>query len=91
MAKLQSISLQKLATFCRNPLLTDPRQDQLRLECLKYWQIPDKNKTTKPKLTIQNLLSDTINKRGNKLESRSLIVKIATRAEARALWWRQIT
>ncbi|RZC32066.1 cap-specific mRNA (nucleoside-2'-O-)-methyltransferase 1, partial [Asbolus verrucosus] len=53
----------KLAAFCRNPLLTDQRQEELRKECLLYWQIPDKPKIPLSKFTVEDLLSTTIDRR----------------------------
>ncbi|KAJ3634761.1 hypothetical protein MTP99_007706 [Tenebrio molitor] len=58
-AKYQTINLQKLATFCRNPLLMDYRQDELRQSCLKYWQIPDMPKVPISRYSIENLLTET--------------------------------
>jgi cap1 methyltransferase len=63
-AKYQTINLQKLATFCRNPLLMDYRQDELRQSCLKYWQIPDMPKVPISRYSIENLLTETVSNRG---------------------------
>ncbi|KAF5272716.1 hypothetical protein FQA39_LY07743 [Lamprigera yunnana] len=52
----QTVGLVKLGVFCRNPTLVDPRQDELRAECLKYWQIPDKPKIPLPRFTTDDLL-----------------------------------
>ncbi|KAJ8927721.1 hypothetical protein NQ314_019782, partial [Rhamnusium bicolor] len=41
LGKRQIIGLQKLAAFCRNASLIDARQEELRRQCLKFWQIPD--------------------------------------------------
>nr|CAH7758069.1 unnamed protein product [Callosobruchus chinensis] len=58
----QIVGLQKLAAFCRNPTLIDMRQDQLRKECLKYWQIPDKPRSPLPSLSIDDVLNFIVDK-----------------------------
>ncbi|XP_044272815.1 cap-specific mRNA (nucleoside-2'-O-)-methyltransferase 1 isoform X2 [Tribolium madens] len=62
-AKNQTKNLQKLAAFCRNPLLTEYRQEQLRKQCLDYWKIPDKPKVPLPRYTTEDLLDETVDNR----------------------------
>ncbi|XP_076396759.1 cap-specific mRNA (nucleoside-2'-O-)-methyltransferase 1-like [Megachile rotundata] len=42
----QIIALRKLAAFYRNPSFVEPKQDFVRKECLKYWELPDHNRRT---------------------------------------------
>ncbi|VEN43647.1 unnamed protein product [Callosobruchus maculatus] len=58
----QIVGLQKLAAFCRDPTLIDVRQEQLRKECLKYWQIPDKPRSPLPSLSIDDVLNFIVDK-----------------------------
>ncbi|XP_063919988.1 cap-specific mRNA (nucleoside-2'-O-)-methyltransferase 1 isoform X2 [Zophobas morio] len=62
-AKNQTINLQKLVTFYRNPLLIDHRQEELRKRCLEYWQIPDKPKVPVSKYVVEDLLEETLHNR----------------------------
>lgn len=52
----QIIALKKLAQFCRNPQLIDLRQNELRIQCLKYWKIPDEKKKSNSFLKIDEIL-----------------------------------
>ncbi|CAH1979734.1 unnamed protein product [Acanthoscelides obtectus] len=58
----QIVGLQKLAAFCRNPTLVDTRQEELRKECLEYWQIPDKPRCALPSLSIDDVLNAIIDR-----------------------------
>lgn len=44
-ARWQTHFLHKYKAFARNSMLIDPRQENLRELCLKYWQLPDKERT----------------------------------------------
>ncbi|KAI0211494.1 Cap-specific mRNA (nucleoside-2'-O-)-methyltransferase 1 [Lamellibrachia satsuma] len=41
----QVIGLSKIQAFCKNNNLHDPRQAEMREECLKLWKIPDEVRT----------------------------------------------
>lgn len=43
------INLVKIAAFCRDTTLNEPTQADMRRECLKYWEIPDKARTAPPR------------------------------------------
>lgn len=62
--KAQHIGLLKLAAFCRNPLLTEPRQEELRAKSLETWRIPDIPKVPIPRLTTDNLLQAVVQNPG---------------------------
>ncbi|KAF5297429.1 hypothetical protein FQR65_LT01360 [Abscondita terminalis] len=53
----QIVGLKKLGVFGRNPLLIDPRQEELREESLKFWRIPDNPKIPLSKFTPDDLLA----------------------------------
>ncbi|CAH0547027.1 unnamed protein product [Brassicogethes aeneus] len=44
-------ALQKLREFCLDPLLIDPRQEELKEKSLEYWKLPNKIKILKPLTT----------------------------------------
>ncbi|KAL6432348.1 hypothetical protein ACFW04_006756 [Cataglyphis niger] len=44
LGKKQIIGLLKIAAFCEDPMLTEPKQADMRKECLNYWNIPDKTR-----------------------------------------------
>lgn len=64
LAEKQLLGLMKLAAFIRNPSLVEPRQDELRAKCLQYWQIPDRPRNPRNKLTCDDLLLSTITNTG---------------------------
>lgn len=39
------ISLKKIQQFCQDTQLIEPRQSELRLQCLEFWQLPDRSRT----------------------------------------------
>lgn len=53
-----------MAAFCRNPTLIETRQEELRKQCLKLWQIPDKPKEAIQQIPIKDLLSTVIDRPG---------------------------
>ncbi|KAF2902960.1 hypothetical protein ILUMI_03229 [Ignelater luminosus] len=57
----QIVGLLKLTAFCQNPTLIEPRQEELRVGCLKYWQIPDIPKIPLPRFTTDDLLELAVN------------------------------
>ncbi|XP_029663238.1 cap-specific mRNA (nucleoside-2'-O-)-methyltransferase 1-like isoform X2 [Formica exsecta] len=44
LGKKQVIGLSKIEAFCKDPMLTEPKQADMRKECLNYWNIPDKTR-----------------------------------------------
>lgn len=58
----QVVGLLKLAAFCRNPSLSEPRQEELRVECLKHWRVPDRPKVPLPRFTTDDLLMLAVHK-----------------------------
>ncbi|EFN70766.1 Uncharacterized protein KIAA0082-like protein [Camponotus floridanus] len=44
LGKKQIIGLLKIAAFCEDPMLTEPKQADMRKECLNYWDISDKTR-----------------------------------------------
>lgn len=60
----QYVNLLKLAAFCKNPNLTEPKQEQMRMECLFYWRIPDRQKISHSALTVDDLLAVAVYKPG---------------------------
>ncbi|XP_066255913.1 cap-specific mRNA (nucleoside-2'-O-)-methyltransferase 1 [Euwallacea similis] len=54
----QIIALKKLAQFCRNPNLVEPRQERLRTKCLEYWKIPDEKRRPVQVFKIEDLLNE---------------------------------
>ncbi|KAL1516535.1 hypothetical protein ABEB36_000442 [Hypothenemus hampei] len=57
-ARRQTIALEKLAKFCRNPSLIDERQEYLRKACLDYWKIPDFRRKSGDSYNVENLFKD---------------------------------
>ncbi|XP_066961198.1 cap-specific mRNA (nucleoside-2'-O-)-methyltransferase 1 [Macrobrachium rosenbergii] len=41
----QMVSLRKIQVYCQDTQLIEPRQAELRLECLRRWQLPDRTRT----------------------------------------------
>lgn len=44
----QIIGLLKIAAFCQDPNLTETRQAEIRLKCLKAWNLPDESRKKLP-------------------------------------------
>jgi len=44
LGKKQIIGLLKIAAFCEDPMLTEPKQADMRKECLNYWDISNKTR-----------------------------------------------
>lgn len=64
LGRKQIIGLLKIAAFCENPTLIERRQAEMRRECLKYWDVPDKSRvrpqTVKPQDKIREILSNSV-------------------------------
>lgn len=41
----QIISLRKIQMYCQDTQLIEPRQAELRSQCLELWQLPDRTRT----------------------------------------------
>ncbi|XP_070161216.1 cap-specific mRNA (nucleoside-2'-O-)-methyltransferase 1-like [Polyergus mexicanus] len=63
LGKKQIIGLLKIAAFCEDPMLTEPKQADMRKECLNYWNIPDKTRVrpqnVRPQDKIWEILRDS--------------------------------
>ncbi|XP_063992991.1 cap-specific mRNA (nucleoside-2'-O-)-methyltransferase 1-like [Diachasmimorpha longicaudata] len=44
LGKKQVLGLLKIAAFSENPRLSEPKQTQMRKECLEYWCLPDQTR-----------------------------------------------
>jgi len=64
LGKKQIVNLLKIAAFCENPTLIELKQAEMRKECLKYWNLPDRTRTrpqvSKPQDKAQEILGDSI-------------------------------
>jgi len=64
LGKKQIINLLKIAAFCEDPTLIEPKQAEMRKECLKYWDLPDRTRVrpqiSKPQDKAQEILGDFI-------------------------------
>lgn len=60
----QIVNLLKIAAFCEDPTLIEPKQADMRKECLKHWNLPDKTRVrpqiSKPQDKVHEILSDSI-------------------------------
>ncbi|XP_078037028.1 cap methyltransferase 1 [Augochlora pura] len=61
LGRKQITGLRKVAAFCEDIALVEPKQATLRKECLEYWNIPDKSRTMpvrmKPQDKVRSLLT----------------------------------
>lgn len=64
LGKKQIVNLLKIAAFCEDPTLIEPKQADMRKECLEYWKLPDKTRVrpqiSKPQDKVQEILSNSI-------------------------------
>ncbi|KYQ54327.1 Cap-specific mRNA (nucleoside-2'-O-)-methyltransferase 1 [Trachymyrmex zeteki] len=64
LGKKQIVNLLKIAAFCEDPTLIEPKQAEMRKECLKYWNLPDRTRVrpqvSKPQDKAQEILGDCI-------------------------------
>lgn len=64
LGKRQIIGLRKIAAFCEDTTLTEPRQADMRKECLKHWKLPEESRTIprqmKPQEKLKSLLNSNI-------------------------------
>ncbi|XP_072753368.1 cap-specific mRNA (nucleoside-2'-O-)-methyltransferase 1 [Anoplolepis gracilipes] len=62
LGKKQIMGLLKIAAFCEDPMLTEPKQADMRKECLNYWKIPNKTRVrpqiVRPQDKIWEILSN---------------------------------
>lgn len=62
LGKKQIIGLLKIAAFCEDNALMEPRQADMRRQCLEYWELPDESRTVpsfcKPQDKIKLLIKD---------------------------------
>ncbi|XP_049768155.1 cap-specific mRNA (nucleoside-2'-O-)-methyltransferase 1 [Schistocerca cancellata] len=67
----QVVNLVKIAAFCRDTNLTESRQSDIRRECLRYWDIPDKSRTAPPFVSPSIKCEELLKKAGTSLLSDS--------------------
>nr|XP_050847313.1 cap-specific mRNA (nucleoside-2'-O-)-methyltransferase 1 [Vespula vulgaris] len=62
LGKKQIIGLLKIAAFCEDNTLFEPRQADMRRQCLEYWELPDESRTVpafcKPQDKIKHLIKE---------------------------------
>ncbi|KAK7872080.1 hypothetical protein R5R35_004564 [Gryllus longicercus] len=56
----QVINLVKIAAFCRDTSLSEPKQAEMRRKCLEYWEIPDRARTAPPKISPDSKCDDLL-------------------------------
>ncbi|KAI4487617.1 hypothetical protein M0804_005766 [Polistes exclamans] len=65
LGRKQIVGLLKIAAFCEDSTLIEPRQADMRKECLKYWELPDESRTvpssSKPQENIKHLMKNRDN------------------------------
>ncbi|XP_020290351.1 cap-specific mRNA (nucleoside-2'-O-)-methyltransferase 1 [Pseudomyrmex gracilis] len=63
LGRKQIIGLLKIAAFCENPKLTEPKQGDMRKECLEYWEISSKTRVrpqmVRPQDKINEMMMNT--------------------------------
>ncbi|XP_032689356.1 cap-specific mRNA (nucleoside-2'-O-)-methyltransferase 1 isoform X2 [Odontomachus brunneus] len=63
LGKRQIVNLLKIAAFCEDPSLNEPKQTEMRKLCLQYWDLPDKSRmrpyNVKPQDKVREMLNDT--------------------------------
>lgn len=63
LGRKQVINLLKIAAFCEDSTLNEPKQADMRKECLAYWELPDRSRVTpryaKPEDKIRKILNST--------------------------------
>ncbi|XP_018406289.1 PREDICTED: cap-specific mRNA (nucleoside-2'-O-)-methyltransferase 1 [Cyphomyrmex costatus] len=64
LGKKQIVNLLKIAAFCEDSTLIEPKQAEMRKECLKYWNLPDRTRVrpqiSKPHDKAQEILDNSI-------------------------------
>ncbi|KAL0117568.1 hypothetical protein PUN28_010402 [Cardiocondyla obscurior] len=64
LGKKQIISLLKIAAFCENQELSEPKQADMRKECLKHWNLSENSRkrppVPKPQDKVQEILRESI-------------------------------
>jgi len=64
LGRKQIIGLLKIAAFCEDLILTEPKQADMRKECLEYWDIPNKTRVrpqnVKPQDKIKEILNNSV-------------------------------
>lgn len=64
LGKRQIVGLLKIAAFCEDSTLFEPRQADMRKQCLEHWELPDQSRTVphscKPQDKIKVLIKDHI-------------------------------
>lgn len=64
LGRKQIVGLLKIAAFCEDPTLSEPKQADMRKECLEYWDIPNKTRVrpqnVKPQDKIREILNNSV-------------------------------
>ncbi|XP_011068469.1 PREDICTED: cap-specific mRNA (nucleoside-2'-O-)-methyltransferase 1 [Acromyrmex echinatior] len=64
LGRKQIVNLLKIAAFCEDSTLIESKQAEMRKECLKYWNLPDKTRVrpqiSKPQDKVQEILGNSI-------------------------------
>lgn len=58
LGRKQIIGLLKIAAFCENPKLTEPKQGDMRKECLEYWEISNKTRVRPQMVRPQDKINE---------------------------------
>ncbi|XP_063994257.1 cap-specific mRNA (nucleoside-2'-O-)-methyltransferase 1-like [Diachasmimorpha longicaudata] len=72
LGRKQVMGLLKIAAFAENRNLSEPKQTQMRKECLEYWHLPDQTrivpKLLKPEERLRSIVVESFNVTTNILE-----------------------
>lgn len=58
----QTVGLMKIAAFCKDDTLTEPRQTQFKQNCLQIWKLPNQMRKAPPKLPTETLFKTLMEK-----------------------------
>lgn len=58
----QTVGLMKIAAFCKDDTLTEPRQNEFKLECLRIWGLPNQMRKAPPKIPTDTLSKKLLEK-----------------------------
>lgn len=58
----QVLGLMKIAAFCKDDSLTEPRQADLKLRCLEMWKVPNQMRITPSKMPTETMFMKLMDK-----------------------------
>lgn len=58
----QTVALMKIAAFCKDDTLIEPRQTEFKQDCLKIWGLPNQMRKAPPKLPTETLFKTLMEK-----------------------------